>query len=200
MNMTVHTDAIGLTALILVVLAWVGFAVIFIFRKKPPQRGEEVKRSNQAVGGIILQGVSFGLVWTFRRAYWWPFPASVAGEAALAAVAVVMAWASSWWCLRAVQTLGKQWTVAARVIAGHELITDGPYRVVRNPIYLGMFGIMIATGLVLATWWALLMAIAVFLIGNQIRVKEEERLLGETFGQQFVDYAKRVPAFLPRMR
>ena len=199
MNMTVHTDAIGLTALILVALAWVVFALIFILRKRPPQR-EEVKRSNLAIAGVILQGVSFGLVWTFRRAYWWPFPASVAGEAVLAAVAVVMAWASSWWCLRAVQTLGKQWTVAARVIAGHELITEGPYRVVRNPIYLGMFGIMIATGLVLATWWALLVAIAVFLIGNQIRVKEEERLLGETFGQQFVDYAKRVPAFLPRMR
>src|SRR5215470_17567725 len=91
MNMTMHTDAIGLTALILVVLAWVVFALIFILRKKPPQR-EEVKRSNQAVAGIILKGVSFGLVWTFRRAYWWPFPPSVAGEVALAAVAVALAW------------------------------------------------------------------------------------------------------------
>jgi protein-S-isoprenylcysteine O-methyltransferase Ste14 len=197
MNMTIHTDAIGLTALILVVLAWVAFALIFLVRKKPPRR-EEVKRSNQAVAGIILQGVSFGLVWTLRREYWWPFPPSVAGETALAAVAVVVAWGSSRWCLRALQTLGMQWTVAARVIAGHELITEGPYRVVRNPIYLGMFGVMIATGLVLSTWWALLAAIAVFLIGNQIRIKEEERLLRETFGAHFEEYARRVPAFVPR--
>ena len=46
---------------------------------------------------------------------------------------------------RAVQTLGKQWTYAARVIKGHELITQSPYGVVRNAIYLGMFGLILST-------------------------------------------------------
>jgi protein-S-isoprenylcysteine O-methyltransferase Ste14 len=45
----------------------------------------------------------------------------------------------------AVCALGKQWSIAARVVEGHELITDGPYRIVRHPIYAGMLGLLVAT-------------------------------------------------------
>ena len=192
-----QTDAIGLTALILIVLFWICFALIFIFRKKPPQ-AEEVKCASVSKWGIMVQGGAFAVVWFIHRTRWWPFPASTAGEIALAAVAVLLALFSNLLCLRAIQTLGKQWTYEARVIKGHELITSGPYAMVRNPIYLGMFGLMLSAGLVFTTWWALLIAVIVFLIGNQIRIRAEEQLLRETFGEQFDDYARRVPAFLPR--
>jgi protein-S-isoprenylcysteine O-methyltransferase Ste14 len=194
----VHTDAIGLTALILIFLSWIVFGLLFLLRTRHPN-AEEAKRVSAAKWGIFLQGCGFALAGSVHRAYWWPFPASTTGEIALAAVAVAMALASNAWCLRAIQTLGKQWTFEARVIKGHELITSGPYAVVRNPIYLGMFGLMIATGLVFTTWWALLIAVIIFLVGNQIRIRAEERLLRETFGSQFDDYASRVPAFFPRL-
>jgi protein-S-isoprenylcysteine O-methyltransferase Ste14 len=58
---------------------------------------------------------------------------------------------------------------------------------------------MVATGLVFTTWWALLIAIVIFLVGNQIRIRAEEQLLRESFGVQFDDYAGRVPAFFPRL-
>jgi protein-S-isoprenylcysteine O-methyltransferase Ste14 len=192
----IHTDYIGLAALILVVLSWIIFALIFLTRKKPPKT-QEAKRAPVATWGILLQGCGFGLVWSVRRSDWWPFHDLLAGEVVLAGVAVVLAYISNWLCLRAVRTLGKQWTYAARVVEGHELITEGPFSVVRNPIYLGMFGLMAATGMVLATWWALGLAIMLFLIGNQIRIGAEEKLLRETFGATFDDYARRVPAFCP---
>jgi protein-S-isoprenylcysteine O-methyltransferase Ste14 len=69
--------------------------------------------------------------------------------------------------------------------------------VVRNPIYLGMFGLMVATGLAYTTWWALLAAVILFLSGNRIRIRSEEKPLRETFGVQFDEYASRVPAFFP---
>lgn len=184
-------------ALVLVALAWLIFAMIFTFRKRAP-KVEEARRAPAAIVGIVVQVLAFGLVWTFRREHWWPFPPSLARELALVSAAVLMAWGSNWWCLRAAQILGKHWTVQARVIQGHELITEGPYGIVRNPIYLGMFGLLVATGLVVATWWALLAAVLVFLVGSRIRICAEERLLRETFGVQFADYAKRVPAFFPR--
>jgi protein-S-isoprenylcysteine O-methyltransferase Ste14 len=194
---SIHTDGIGVTALILVFVCWISFALLFVFRKKP-HKTEEAKRDSVAKWGILLQSCGFALVGSVHRAYWWPFPAAKNGEIALAAAAVALALASDLWCMRAIQVLGKQWTYEARVIKGHELITSGPYAVVRNPIYLGMFGLMVATGLVFTTWWALLAAIVVFLIGNQVRIRAEERLLRETFGSQFDDYASRVPAFFPR--
>jgi protein-S-isoprenylcysteine O-methyltransferase Ste14 len=193
----IHTDYIGLTALILVALSWILFGLIFLLRRKPAQ-AKEAKRDSAARWGMVLQGCGFGLVWSMRRSYWWPISGWLAAEIILAALAVVLAYASNWFCYWAVQTLGKQWTYAARVIEGHELITQGPYAVVRNPIYLGMFGLMVATGLVLDIWWALGLAVILFLIGNQIRVRAEEKLLREAFGPKFDEYAQRVPAFLPR--
>lgn len=198
MTTKIQTDVIGLTALILVVVAWIAFALIFLLQQKPPKT-EETKRAPAASLGIFLQGLSFGIVWCVRRSRWWPFPASPGGELALGSFAVLLAWGSSWWCLLAVQVLGKQWAYQARVIQGHDLITEGPYRIVRNPIYLGMFGLMLASGLVLSPWWAVLAAVAVFLAGNQIRIRQEEKLLREAFGAKFDEYARKVPAFLPRI-
>jgi protein-S-isoprenylcysteine O-methyltransferase Ste14 len=193
-----QTDGVGLTARILVVLSWIIFCVIFLMRKKPP-KAQEAKRDSTAKWGMVLQGCGFAMVWAIHREYWWPISGWMAGEVVLAAVAVVLAYVSNWLCFRAVQTLGKQWTYAARVVEGHELITQGPYAVVRNPIYLGLFGLMVTTGLVFSPWWALAAAIVLFLIGNQIRIHTEEKLLRETFGAKFDEYARSVPAFFPRV-
>jgi protein-S-isoprenylcysteine O-methyltransferase Ste14 len=195
--MRLETDAIGLTAVILVSLAYVLFGCVFLFRRRPPQT-EEAKRAPSATLGIVLQGVSFLLAWNPPRPRWWPFLPSRAGEVALAAAAIMLAYASCWLSIRAVQTLGKQWTYAARVIKGHQLITQGPYGVVRNPIYLGMFGLMLSTCLAFSRWWSGLAAVVLFLIGNCIRIRAEEQLLREAFGPQFDEYARRVPAFIPQ--
>jgi protein-S-isoprenylcysteine O-methyltransferase Ste14 len=87
----------------------------------------------------------------------------------------------------------------ARVIEGHELISQGPYAVVRNPIYLAMLGMLLATGLAVSRWQALVVAAMVFAVGTAIRIRTEENLLRQAFGSKFEDYARRVPAFLPRL-
>ena len=193
-----QTDAIGLTALVLIFLAWIVFGLAFLLRKRTPGV-QEAKRAPVSSLGILLQSVGFMFVWLIGRTQWWPFPPSFVGELVLAVVAVLLAFASSLFALLAARTLGKQWTYRARVIEGHELVTTGPYSVVRNPIYLGMFGMLLATGLVFSRWWNFLGAILFFLIGNKIRIRAEEKLLRETFGPQFDDYAGRVPAFFPRL-
>ena len=110
---------------------------------------------------------------------------------------VGLALASELLVIAAVRTLGRQWAIAARLVEGHKLVTDGPYRFVRNPIYTGMFGLMLATGLAVSHWWAILLAGVPFAIGTVIRVRSEEKLLRAAFGQEFEEYAKRVPAVVP---
>jgi len=106
--------------------------------------------------------------------------------------------AVSVWCMAsAVRTLGKQWAVAARLVESHKLITEGPYAYVRNPIYTGMLGILIATGLAMEHWIATAVAVIIFCVGLVIRMRIEEKLLHAAFGAEFDDYAKRVPAVLP---
>ena len=75
--------------------------------------------------------------------------------------------------------------MVARVVDGHELITQGPYGIVRNPIYLGMFGLLLATGLAVSRWQGLLAGMTLFLIGTELRIRSEEKLLREAFGAKF---------------
>jgi Phospholipid methyltransferase len=66
---------------------------------------------------------------------------------------------------------------AARMVQGHRLVTEGPYRYVRHPIYAGMLGMLIGTGVVSAHWPALVAATLIFMVGTWVRIKYEEALL-----------------------
>jgi protein-S-isoprenylcysteine O-methyltransferase Ste14 len=196
---TISLNLLPTAAFCAVLACWVVFASIFLFRKKPPKIAER-KSASASRWGIALQGLSFASVWSIHRQY---FTSVVSMpkwlEIALAIVTVAVAVASVWICQAAVRTLGKQWAFVARVVEGHKLITEGPYRWVRNPIYLGMFGMLLATGLAISRWWIIPVAAVLFLMGNTIRVRSEEKLLRESFGAEFEVYAQRVPAMFPRL-
>jgi protein-S-isoprenylcysteine O-methyltransferase Ste14 len=190
-------DWIAATGFAGMMLCWVGFALVFTLRKKGPE-GPEKKRDSGSYWGIALQGVGYWMIWIFPRRYFSPIiPMPQNAEIAMAAITIVIAVLSVWLCAAAVKVLGKQWTYRARVLEGHELITEGPYSLVRNPIYLGMFGMLISTGRAVGRWPVLIGSIVAFLIGATIRIRAEEKLLREAFGIKFQDYAARVPAFFP---
>ena len=185
---------------VVVMASWFMFAgvfLIFLTRKKPPSAPDR-KRERASIIGIALQGVSYAVVWSVHRPSFTPIvPLSKSFEIALALLTMAVAVSSVWFVSAAVRTLGKQWSLAARVLEGHKLITTGPYNVVRNPIYTGMFGMLLATGLAVSHWVGLLSAIIIFAIGTVVRVHSEEKLLREAFGEEFEAYAGKVPAVVP---
>jgi protein-S-isoprenylcysteine O-methyltransferase Ste14 len=186
-------------AFAVVMLSWLGFVVVFatFLRKKAPSAPDS-KRERTSIAGIALQGVGYAVVWTFRRPPFTPIVSAITFvEIAVAILTMTVAIGSVWFCSAAVRTLGKQWSITARVLEGHKLITEGPYSVVRNPIYTGMFGMLLATGLAVSHWIGLLIAIVVFAVGTAIRVRSEEKLLREAFGEDFETYARVVPAVVP---
>lgn len=181
----------------IVMLCWFLFAAAFLFRKKPPSPPDQ-KREPGSLVGVALQGMSFGIVWGVRREAFSPIvPGSAPLALATSVLAVLAAVGSVWLITNAVKTLGKEWSLTARLVEGHKLATSGPYAYLRHPIYTGMLGMLVATGLAVSHWAALPAALVIFFIGTIIRVRKEEKLLREAFGQDFVNYAQRVPAILP---
>jgi len=112
-------------------------------------------------------------------------------------VGVVLAAGSVWLAVLAIKELGRQWSLAARLTEGHKLITTGVYGIVRHPIYTAMLGILLATAIVFSHWVALMAAVAVFLIGTNIRTNLEEGLLRDAFGEEFKSWEAKVPGLIP---
>lgn len=182
-----------------VIVCWWIFGLTFWLRKRPP-RAREAKRDWTSLSGLLLQAAGYVCVWSFplRQKHFSPVASgSPVAEWGLAALTVAIAVASVWLVNTAARRLGKQWALAARLVEGHMLIQDGPYRFVRNPIYTGMFGMLVATGLAVTQWIPLLVAIVLFIPGTYIRIRSEERLLRQAFGSEFEAYARRVPALIP---
>ena len=74
---------------------------------------------------------------------------------------------------------------------------SGPYALVRNPIYTSMLLVLCAVALVITGWKLFLVSLVVFVVGTEIRVRTEEKLLASHFGEEFQKYKKSVPAYVP---
>ena len=85
---------------------------------------------------------------------------------------------------------------------GHEvaprtqhLMTDGPYRLSRNPMLSGTYLYYIGVLIALWSWWALLV-FAVVAAAMMLQVRSEEKRLEADFGQEYLDYKKRTGRFI----
>ena len=197
MNPALAVDA----AVIFVCLCWAGFLIPFV-SSRDRRRAATERRAPASYLGIALQGASFAIIWCFTtnglRAYAFDMPRSLVYG--LCVVATALAAVSLWMAVAAIRALGKQWSFQARIIEGHRLVVEGPYSHVRHPIYTAMLGMLLATGVTVSVWWALSAAVALFSAGTAIRVRAEERLLHEAFGEDFEAYRRYVPAVIPRWK
>ena len=180
-----------------VLICWVAFIGIFLIRKTPKAPPDQ-KRDRKSIVGFILQALSYAVVGFFHRSPLTPISSgSRAAAVSLSLGAMLSAVVSISIIKAAVKILGREWSVTARVVEGHKLATEGPYRFVRHPIYSGMLGMLLASGLVFSRWLALTAAILIYFIGTVIRIKSEERLLREALGPEFESYVRSAPALVP---
>lgn len=198
--MTANSLVLGI-ARVFVLLCWLAFSLPFVARGR--SGGEKVASSAPASRlGLLLQGLGFFLIWFFnvKTAPWATIRVTGLLLWTLCAAAMLLAIASVWMAVAAVRALGKQWSYQARLIEGHRLVVEGPYSHVRHPIYTAMLGMLLSTGVVFSVWWALPAAILLYAAGTAIRVRAEERLLHEAFGEDFEAYRRYVPAVIPRWK
>lgn len=90
----------------------------------------------------------------------------------------------------------KSWRYRAALAEGHELATDGPFGIVRHPIYLALDLLAIGSALwaPTATIWV---GAALMVLGSDLRARAEERLLVEGFGDRYREYMAKTSRFVP---
>ena len=80
----------------------------------------------------------------------------------------------------------------------HKLVTSGPYRWVRHPLYTFGSAMFVAFGLMADNWFIALLGILAFLAMASRTPKEEANLI-EKFGDEYRDYMKRTGRYLPKL-
>jgi protein-S-isoprenylcysteine O-methyltransferase len=91
--------------------------------------------------------------------------------------------------------LGRNWSSSPAVKEGHELVTSGPYRYVRHPIYTGILTAAFAAALTGATFGFGLFL--VYLVMILPRLDKEERIMLELFPDQYPPYQARTKRLVP---
>src|SRR6266542_3592403 len=140
--------------------------------------------------GMLLQFIAFTLLWQghfwLRSLPLWRTAVSVV----LFALAIALSWTSS-------RALAGQLRVDAALGADHHLVRSGPYALVRNPIYTSMLLVSCAIAIVVTPWQLFLPALVLVIVGTEIRVRTEEKLLATRFGEEFDRYRQDVSAYIP---
>jgi protein-S-isoprenylcysteine O-methyltransferase Ste14 len=113
--------------------------------------------------------------------------------------AVVMV-TSLWLFWRSHTDLGQNWSVSLEVREGHQLVTQGVYRLIRHPMYASIWLWAIAQGMLLENWFAGWSMVPVFAAMYFLRTPREEKLMCEFFGEEYRQYMQRTGRLLPRIK
>ena len=134
-----------------------------------------------AIGGYVLT----------RR---WPLPV---GEGLFT---TALAWALTVvWLVLTVSSIGlfrRSRTSIMPIRPATTLVFTGPYRVTRNPMYVGLAALTVALGLFMDTWWPMVVLLPALLIARVFVIAPEERYLERRFGADYVGYTRRVRRWL----
>lgn len=115
----------------------------------------------------------------------------------LAAVGSLLAVAGGVLLLRSRAALGPSWSLVPRADQATGLVTTGPYRLVRHPIYLAFTLLTTGEALAFASWPALLIVLFGIVPTFAWRARAEEKLLTRTFGESYAAYRQRTRMMIP---
>jgi protein-S-isoprenylcysteine O-methyltransferase Ste14 len=195
MNDTIFRILFGLSVLTVV-------AIVLPYRRKA-QKGEAFSYREEGLAVAVPLRLFGLLVWGYAFTY--PFAAGWLGWSLVdipaglrwfgAVVALLLFPPLAIWTQR---SLGNNVSPTVITRKSHELVTQGPYRWVRHPLYtLGLL-YFFSLSLVAGSWFLALAGLG-GLVMLLIRTPEEERRLEARFGDRYREYRLRTGRFLPRL-
>ena len=174
-------------------LAWALYWWISSRHVKPTLRHESIGSKLSHILPLLLAAILLSvphipislLGEKFLPSTWWRFPVAAALTAAGLLIAV---WARRY--------LGTNWSGTVTIKEGHELVTAGPYAIVRHPIYTGLILAFAGTAIAIGEW-RVVFGVAFAVIAFWRKLWLEERWMREQFGERYQAYSRRVPALIP---
>jgi len=126
--------------------------------------------------------------------HFWPLPVGARGlTIALGAILVVLGIGSAAWGR---VTLAKGGTNVNPLKPTIAIVTSGPFRFTRNPLYVGVVILFVGLSLLIGTWWGFVVLIPVVLTLHHGVILNEESYLERKFGDSYRSYKTSVRRYL----
>ncbi len=148
-------------------------------------------------GGRVFLGLAVGMTLAVNLPALAPLFDVRTGFTIVFVLGIVLIWAGLLFRFWSIQTLGNLFSTRLEIQQGHELVTRGPYKVLRNPSYTGGMITFTGIGLAIGNWLSLAVIVLLTLTMYVLRIRVEGRMLEAAFGQAYTDYKKKTWALIP---
>jgi len=173
------------------------------YRRRARLQGETIARRREApvliLGRALLALPLFGSIFLYllnpRWMAWAELPLPIWVRWAGVVVGLLAVPAALW----VFRSIGRNVSETVLTKSDHALVTTGPYRWIRHPLYTTGASLLLAIGLMAANWFMLLFGLLVAVSVRWVVIPLEEQELVKKFGEQYRTYMQRTGRLLPRM-
>lgn len=177
-------------------VVWIVFLVYWRIRAV----GTKTAQRTEPAGASIMRALTFLIVivllsipriplpWLYRQL--WPSGIWCFGIGAAITVGGLL------FAVWARQHLGSNWSSEVTIKRGHELITTGPYALVRHPIYTGILTGFLGTAIALSQVRGVIGFVLIFLV-LWAKLRIEEEWMRSQFGETYATYSHQTAALVP---
>jgi protein-S-isoprenylcysteine O-methyltransferase Ste14 len=124
----------------------------------------------------------------------WPLPVAEGPLTIVAGICFVAGWMAL--AFASIGRFRRSKTTIVPIRPAEALVLSGPYRYTRNPMYVSLALLTIACGLLLETWWPIVLLVPALALVQRFVILREERYLRRRFGAEYEAYAQRVRRWL----
>jgi protein-S-isoprenylcysteine O-methyltransferase Ste14 len=110
---------------------------------------------------------------------------------------LLLVWIGIGLALWAARTLGRFYRPVVAIDKHHEVVTAGPYRYVRHPLYAGSMLVMTGVGIALGNWLSLIVCVLMPLAAYVVRIRVEEAALEDALGDRYLTYEQGKARLVP---
>lgn len=189
-------QAIGQAVWVLGIVAW--YVIRYPFERRA-RRVRVVNNQRSLTDRVGLASALFGMS-VFPVIYLltgFPKNADYPARAWAVVLGALVFGLALWVFRRAHKELGRNWSISLEIREEHNLVSGGPYALVRHPMYTSFFLMAVGQALLLSNWVVGLVGLLGFAVLFFLRVDKEEHMMLEVFGPQYQAYMERTKRIIP---
>jgi protein-S-isoprenylcysteine O-methyltransferase Ste14 len=184
-------------------IIWVlGIITWYVIRYPFERRAKRVRvvgdsRSTSERLGLVAATLGLGVIPGLYVATGFPQWAERPAAAWAVILGTLVYAAGLWLFRRSHKDLGKNWSISLEIRDQHRLVSNGVYQHVRHPMYSAFWLMAVGQALLLPNWIAGLAGLVGFAVLFFLRVDKEERMMLQTFGDEYRAYMQRTKRIVP---